>query len=138
MRHRLLALFVLSMACWCADTRLSITQLKEFVRSSVKMRYDDRKVAEYLRKVKLTHRLDDRTIEELQGLGAGPGRTVARAQRPARRLRFTARGPAAGGQVHLCSAPAARFHRAEARAGRSQRVRRQLLGAHGRTSSAPR
>lgn len=46
-----------------------------FIESSIKLKQEDRRVAEYLKKVKLTERLDDRTIETWQGLGAGP-RTV--------------------------------------------------------------
>jgi hypothetical protein len=36
------------------------------------MKLDDRKVAEYLHKVRLSNQLDERTVEELQGMGAGP------------------------------------------------------------------
>jgi hypothetical protein len=59
----------------CAQMKMSVEQLRAFIRSSIELRHDDRKVAEYLRKVTLTNRLDDRAIEELQGTGAGP-RTV--------------------------------------------------------------
>jgi len=47
-----------------------------FIKSSVQLKQPDRQVAEYLRHVKLTDKLEDRTIEDLQSLGAGP-RTVA-------------------------------------------------------------
>jgi hypothetical protein len=40
------------------------------------LRQDDRQVADVVRRIKLANRLDGKTIEELQGLGAGP-RTVA-------------------------------------------------------------
>ena len=76
MRPRLPLLVFLAGLAFAADMTLTLEQLKEFVRSSVKMKYEDRKVAEYLRKVKLSSRLDDRTVEELQGYGAGP-RTVS-------------------------------------------------------------
>lgn len=56
--------------------RMSVAQLQEFIQSSIKLHQEDRRVAEYLKKVKLTDRLDDRTVEDLQGMGAGP-RTVA-------------------------------------------------------------
>lgn len=59
-----------------AQSRLSVEQLKEFIRSSVALKHDDRKVAEFLKKIKLTNQLDQATIEEMQGLGAGP-HTVA-------------------------------------------------------------
>ena len=76
MLPRLSLLVLFAGLALAADMTLTIEQLKEFVRSSVKMKYDDRKLAEYLRKVRVSNRLDDRTVEELQGLGAGP-RTVA-------------------------------------------------------------
>jgi hypothetical protein len=55
-----------------AQTRLTIEHLLDFVRSSIKLKHDDRQVASYLRRVTLVQRLDDRTVEQLQGEGAGP------------------------------------------------------------------
>jgi hypothetical protein len=55
-----------------AQMRLSVEQLKEFIRSAVALKQPDRRVAEYLKKVKLTNQLDASTVEDLQGLGAGP------------------------------------------------------------------
>lgn len=71
-------IFVFVAACLAAgpDMRLSVDQLVAFIRSSVGLKQPDRQVADYLHRVKLSNRLDDRTIEELQGLGAGP-KTVA-------------------------------------------------------------
>lgn len=59
-----------------AQRQMTVAQLTEFIRSAVQMKQDDRKVADYVRGIKLTNRLDDRTVEDLQGLGAGP-KTVA-------------------------------------------------------------
>lgn len=69
-----------------AQLKLSVNQLLSFVESSIRLKHDDRRVADYLRKVQLTERLDDRTIEVLQGEGAGPKtvevlRTLAEASR---------------------------------------------------------
>ena len=58
-----------------AQTKMSVAQLVSFVKSSIELHHPDRQVAEYLKKVTLSNRLDPRTVEELQGLGAGP-RTV--------------------------------------------------------------
>jgi len=58
-----------------AQTKLSVAQLVSFVKSSIELHHPDRQVAEYLKKVTLSNRLDVRTVEDLQGLGAGP-RTV--------------------------------------------------------------
>ena len=55
---------------------MTVAQLVMFIRSSVQLKQPDRQVAEYLRQVKLADKLDDRTIEDLQSLGAGP-KTVA-------------------------------------------------------------
>ncbi len=56
-----------------AQTRtMSVEKLVIFLRSSIKLKMDDKAVADYVRKIKLTDRLDDVTIETLQGEGVGP------------------------------------------------------------------
>lgn len=69
------ALVIMAAAAY-AQRQMSVAQLANFIRSSVQMKNDDRQVADFLRNVKLTSRLDEGTIEDLQGMGAGP-RTVA-------------------------------------------------------------
>ncbi|HTW66577.1 MAG TPA: hypothetical protein VME17_18275 [Bryobacteraceae bacterium] len=75
------------MRCWlilltatllaaAAEMSLTVAQLEMFIRSAVQLKQPDRQVAEYLRHVKMRDKLDDRTIEDLQSLGAGP-KTVA-------------------------------------------------------------
>jgi hypothetical protein len=59
-----------------SDMQLTVPQLKAFIQSSVSLKQPDRQVAEYLKHVKLTGKLDDQTIEDLQSAGAGP-KTVA-------------------------------------------------------------
>jgi hypothetical protein len=59
-----------------AQQSLSVDQLLSFVRSSIKLKQPDKEVAGYITKLKLSEKLDERTVEELQGEGAGP-RTVA-------------------------------------------------------------
>ena len=60
-----------------AQAKLTVEQLITFVKSSVQMHHDDRQIATYIKKsVKLSNRLDARSVEELQGAGAGP-QTVA-------------------------------------------------------------
>ncbi|MBI1896416.1 MAG: hypothetical protein HYZ57_12380 [Acidobacteria bacterium] len=71
---RILLSLLLAMAA-VAETRMTIEQLRAFVRSSKKLGHSDKKLADFLHDVKLSYRLDERTIEELQGDGAGP-RTV--------------------------------------------------------------
>jgi len=53
-----------------AQTRLTVEQVVSFVRSSITLKQEDHRVAGYLRRVTLVERLDDRTIELLQGEGA--------------------------------------------------------------------
>jgi len=71
-------LIVVAAALLTAASEMSMTvaQLEMFIRSSVELKQPDIKVAEYLRHVKLTNKLEDRAIEDLQSLGAGP-KTVA-------------------------------------------------------------
>jgi hypothetical protein len=76
MGFRLLAaVFVVSFAAM--GQSLSIEKLVAFLKSSQKLinegKMTDRELANYLSKVKLTERLEDRVIEDLQGAGAlGP------------------------------------------------------------------
>jgi len=65
---------VAGVSAW-AQAQLTVEQLISFVQSSIKLQHPDKQVANYLQRLKLAERLDDRTIEDLQGLGAGP-RTV--------------------------------------------------------------
>ena len=66
---------VLALASFAQES-MTVAQVVEFVRSSVQQKLLDKDVAAYLAKCRLTQKLEDRTIEELQTAGAGP-RTVA-------------------------------------------------------------
>ena len=68
---RLMALALLMTAAY-GQVKLSVNQLKSFLRSSIQLQHPDKKIAEYLKRVELTESLDDRTIEVLQGEGIGP------------------------------------------------------------------
>lgn len=67
--------FLLFAVSALAQMKLTIRQLTSFVESSIRLKHPDKQVAEYLKKVSLSERLDERTIETWQGLGIGP-RTV--------------------------------------------------------------
>lgn len=68
-----LAVVVLLLACsLAAQTRMSLDQLRAFLKSSVDLHQDDKKVADFLKKSKLTHRLEPRFFEEFSGMGVGP------------------------------------------------------------------
>ncbi len=74
---RCLLLLVTALALTAAaEMSLTVEKLTEFIRSAVQMKSPDKQVAETLRHFKMAEKLDDRTIEELQSLGAGP-KTVA-------------------------------------------------------------
>ncbi|MEQ1946057.1 MAG: hypothetical protein ABL995_02645 [Bryobacteraceae bacterium] len=70
---------VLAVSLFVAQAQLKMTveQLVSFIKSSIQLRHDDRKVADYVRKVKLANALDARTVEDLQGMGAGPQTVMA-------------------------------------------------------------
>jgi hypothetical protein len=76
MKKLLQILIVTAFTAAASDMTLTVEQLTKFIKSAVQLKQPDRQVAEYLKHVKLSDRLDDRTIEELQGLGAGM-KTVA-------------------------------------------------------------
>jgi len=71
----LLLLFTAAALC-AATMNLTVEKLKEFIQSAIQMKEADIQVAQYLRNVKMTEKLDDATVEELQNKGAGP-KTVA-------------------------------------------------------------
>lgn len=58
-----------------AQMKITVAELVSFIESSIKLKHDDVKVAEFVKKIKLDDKLDARTVEKLQGDGAGP-RTV--------------------------------------------------------------
>lgn len=53
------------------QTKMTGDQLLGFVKSSVELHEDDRKVADVVRKIQLSNQLDAHLVEILQGLGAG-------------------------------------------------------------------
>ncbi len=69
-------LLVLLCAALSAQRAFSVDELVTFIKSQIKNKGDDKTTGDYLKKIKLTQKLDERTVEDLQGLGAGP-RTVA-------------------------------------------------------------
>lgn len=71
-----LALIVFCAASANAQREMTVAQVVSFIQGSIRLRQQDRDVANFLRKIRLSNRLDDKTVEDLQGMGAGP-RTVA-------------------------------------------------------------
>src|SRR5579863_5144600 len=76
MRLRLPGVLVALCLCLFAHSAITIRQLKEFIHSAVTQKQPDKDVAAMLRTLKLSERLDDGTIEDLQRDGALP-KTVA-------------------------------------------------------------
>src|SRR5580704_9542866 len=73
LKPRLLSVLLLSGVAALAQRPMTVAQVTTFVQSQIKMKGDDRTTADFLlHKVKLTEKLEDRTVEELQGQGAGP------------------------------------------------------------------
>ena len=52
--------------------KLTVGQLRAFLRSSIQLKHPDKQVADYVRKIQLSERLSERDIEELLGEGLGP------------------------------------------------------------------
>lgn len=68
---RVIAVVVAVSLALSAQVSMPVEQLVVFLRSSIKLKHPDKQVAEYVKRVKLPHRLDERLIEELQGEGLG-------------------------------------------------------------------
>ncbi len=54
-----------------AQTKMTVQQLVTFIKSAVQLKQPDKEVANYLRRITLSERLEQSTVEELQGEGAG-------------------------------------------------------------------
>lgn len=70
-RLRLTCVLLLAAATVYAQRQMSVADLVRFIKSAIAQKNDDRQVADTVRKLKLTNKLDARTVEELQGAGAG-------------------------------------------------------------------
>ena len=104
---RLLFALLLMGACAQAQRPMTVAELTTFVKSQIKMKGDDRATADFLsHKIKLTEKLDDRTVEELQGLGAGLN-TVRAPSQAKRRIRpaFDAAPPPAAPPASASTPP---------------------------------
>ncbi len=69
---RILLCLLATVTALLAQRKMSVRQLEQFIKSSIELRHDDRKVAAYVRKLTLHEQLDRDVVETLQGLGAGP------------------------------------------------------------------
>jgi hypothetical protein len=76
MKFRLSALLLSCLLAMQAQMQMNVQQLAEFVRSELALKqHTDKQLAAYLTKVRLTEKLTDKTITDLEAQGAGP-RTV--------------------------------------------------------------
>jgi hypothetical protein len=67
-----LGLLVLAVSLCLAQMRMTLEQLAAFVKSSAELKHDDKQVAAYLKRVKLTNKLTDDLILDMKAAGAGP------------------------------------------------------------------
>lgn len=76
--QRAVCAFVFAATLALAQRTFTVAELTTFIRNTLRAKQDDRLVADYLSKhFKMKERLEDKTVEELQGLGAGPRTTAA-------------------------------------------------------------
>ncbi len=73
---RMIATGLLFAAAMPAQQQLSVDKLVQFITSSISQKMLDSEVAKFLAGVRMSERLDPRTVEDLQGKGAG-SKTVA-------------------------------------------------------------
>ncbi len=69
---RLICLLLACLTLLPAQVKMTVNQLLGMVRSSIKLKHPDKAVGEYLRRVQMTEKLEDRTIEQLLSEGIGP------------------------------------------------------------------
>ena len=75
MRIRLIALFLAGCLAAAAGS-LTVAQLYTFIQNSAQLmkqgKQSDKETADFLASTKLSDRLDDRTVEQMEGLDIGP------------------------------------------------------------------
>ncbi len=69
---RWLAVLLLLAVPAMAQTRLTVDQLRAFLKSSVDLHHPDKQVADFLRKSKITQKIDAAAYEEFTTMGVGP------------------------------------------------------------------
>jgi len=69
---RWFVIFLLLAVPMAAQMRMTLDQLRSFLKSSVDLHQRDEQVAGYLKKSKLTQKLEPRFFEEFSGMGVGP------------------------------------------------------------------
>ena len=69
---RWLAVVLLFAVSASAQTRLTVDQLRAFLKSSVDLHHPDKQVADFLRKSKITQKIDAAAYEEFSAMGVGP------------------------------------------------------------------
>jgi hypothetical protein len=68
---RVLFALMLAVSALVAEVRMSVEQLRSFIESSQRLGHSDRQVADYLKNVRLTQKLDAGAVEDFTGV-AGP------------------------------------------------------------------
>lgn len=53
------------------QTGRTVDELVSFIRSAIQAKYDDKRIADEVLKIKLVNRLDDATVQQVQHMGAG-------------------------------------------------------------------
>jgi hypothetical protein len=66
-----LTITVVSAGVMLAQRPMTVAELSGFIKSSVENKLDDKSIAEALKKIKLTEKLEPRKVNELMSLGAG-------------------------------------------------------------------
>ncbi|MFL6448572.1 MAG: hypothetical protein ACJ746_12900 [Bryobacteraceae bacterium] len=81
MRSRLLSILLFSVALALqAQTEMNVQQVVDFIRSELALKqHTDKQIAAYVKKLKLSEKITDKTILDLEAQGAGP-KTVAALQ----------------------------------------------------------
>lgn len=98
-RLRILCLLVAGvLAAQAQAQKMNLDELRQMISSSLALKHDDKKIAEYLKHVQLTERLTDPMIEQYMAMGAGE-RTIRELQalRDATAKQFPAKTAAGSG-----------------------------------------
>lgn len=105
MSLRLVGAALILSLCLSAQSGVTVQKVKEFIHSALEQKQPDKDVAAAVRSLKLSERLDDRTVEELRRDGAGPKTFAALKELAAKSSGLPAAQPAKPKVVYIAPPP---------------------------------
>ncbi len=100
-----ICLFLIFAAVLLAQRQMTVAQLTGFIKSSADAKLADKEIAEALKKIQLTEKLEPNTVSQLMSLGAGPRTSAALRDLASASANLPVPAPAAPNATLVIAAP---------------------------------